>query len=238
MSVAASGAALITALAALQLFLYRRTHRVLNPALALATVAAVALAAGLVVVLRGGTEDLRAANRDAFASVLALSTARSVAYDANADESRFLIDPDRATDDETAFLTRTTELVDLPGARLDTFDDDFAAALDRVRRSEADEDVAFDGYFGAALRNITFDGEREAALAALDAYAVYQRADRRIRALEGAGDHAEAVRFCVSSRSATSTRATSSVSSPAARSGWRGGGCGHSAAPPRWLCSG
>ncbi len=67
-----------------------------------------------------------------------------------------------------------------------------------MRQSEADDDVSFDGHFGDALRNITFPGEREAALATVDAYAVYQRADRRIRALEGAGDHDEAVRFCLS----------------------------------------
>ena len=43
----------------------------------------------------------------------------------------------------------------------------------------------------------TFEGERAAALATLDAYAVYQRDDRGIRALETGGDHDEAVRFCL-----------------------------------------
>ena len=158
------GVVLLALLVAIQVFLHRRTRRLLNPALLLATLVAAGLVGSLVVVLRGGAEDLRAANRDAFASVLALSSARSVAYDANADESRYLIDPERAADYEEAFLSRTSQLVDIPGARLDTFDDEFAAALDRVRASEADEDVTFDGYFGTALRNITFPGERDAAL--------------------------------------------------------------------------
>ncbi len=192
------GVVLLALLVAVQVFLHRRTRRLLNPALLLATLVAAGLLGSLVVVLRGGAEDLRAANRDAFASVLALSTARSVAYDANADESRYLIDPERAADYEAAFLSRTAQLVDIPGAGLDTFDDEFAAALDRVRASESDEDVTFDGYFGTALRNITFPGERDAALTTLDAYATYQVDDRRIRALELSGDHAEAVRFCLS----------------------------------------
>ncbi len=114
--VVALGVGLVAVLVGLQVFLYRRTHRVLNPALAIATLVAVGLAAVLGIVLRGGAEDLRAANRDAFASVLALSTARSVAYDANADESRYLIDPARAADYEADFLARTTQLVDIAGA--------------------------------------------------------------------------------------------------------------------------
>ena len=48
--------------------------------------------------LRASTEaeHLRVAKKDAFDSVLALTQARAVSYDANADESRYLIDPDRA----------------------------------------------------------------------------------------------------------------------------------------------
>ena len=82
---------------------------------------------------------------------------------------------------------------------MDTFDDEFAAALDRVRASESDEDVTFDGYFGTALRNITFPGERDAVRNdARRGPATYEVDDRRIRALDVSGDHAEAVRFCLS----------------------------------------
>jgi hypothetical protein len=70
-----------------------------------------------------------------------------------------------------------------------------AAAIDRYH---ADRTVAFDGLYGRALRNITFTGERAAAEETLTRYLEYQRADRRIRALNTAGDLAGAIRFCVS----------------------------------------
>jgi hypothetical protein len=174
----AVGTVLVAVLLATQLFLYRRTRRVLNPALLVATVIAVGLVASLTIVLQAGAEDLRAANHDAFASVLTLSTARSVAYDANADESRYLLDRSRADAYEQAFLDRTSLLVELDGATLATFDERFSEALRGVEQSEADEDVTFGGYFGAALRNITFEGERAKALATVDTYALYQQDDR------------------------------------------------------------
>ncbi len=40
---------------------------------------------------------MRAAKKDAFDSILALSQTRAVSYDANADESSYLVDPGRAT---------------------------------------------------------------------------------------------------------------------------------------------
>lgn len=43
-----------------------------------------------------GAECLRVAKKDSFDSVLALNRARAVSYDANADESRYLADPQRA----------------------------------------------------------------------------------------------------------------------------------------------
>lgn len=192
------GLGLLTLLIVTQIYLRRRMRRIFNPGLVAATLLTAGLLVGLTVVLHGGAEDLRAANQDAFASVLALSQARAVAYDANGDESRYLIDPGRAPAYEETFFDRTTQLVALDGATLQTFDDTFATALGRAKSSDADDDVAFDGYFGTALRNITFDGERDLALTTLDTYAVYQTKDRQIRALEASGNHAEAVRFCLS----------------------------------------
>jgi len=47
---------------------------------------------------------------NAFDSIVALSQARAVAYDANADESRFLVDPDRAAQYQRAFTAKTRSL--------------------------------------------------------------------------------------------------------------------------------
>jgi hypothetical protein len=55
--------------------------------------------------------------------------------------------------------------------------------------------VAFGGYLGAEFRNITFPGERAAAEKTLAAYQVYERDDRRIRALNHSGNLGAAIAF-------------------------------------------
>ncbi|MFF2133885.1 hypothetical protein ACFVW1_53000, partial [Streptomyces olivochromogenes] len=71
-------------------------------------------------------EQLRGARRDAFDSVVALSRARAIAYDANADESRCLLDPERRDQYAQAFLAKSQELYGLKGATLTTYDDGLA----------------------------------------------------------------------------------------------------------------
>ncbi len=56
-------------------------------------------------------------------------------------------------------------------------------------------DIRFGGYFGVEFRNITFTGERAAAVGALAAYQVYERDDRHIRALNRSGDLRAAIAF-------------------------------------------
>jgi hypothetical protein len=61
------------------------------------------------------------AKQDAFDSVLALSRMRAVSYDANADESRYLVDPARAGQYRQAFLDKSQQVLQLDGASLATF---------------------------------------------------------------------------------------------------------------------
>lgn len=189
------GIILLAVLAGLQVFLFRRHHRVVNPAVALATLVALAFVATGVSTLGTGRENLRAVKKDAFDSILALTQARAVSYDANADESRYLVDPDRAAQYEQAFADKSLRLARVDAAGVHAYDAALAGALDRYR---AEHTVAFDGFYGKALRNITFVGEREAAGEMLARYQEYQRADRKIRALNTSGNLGEAIRFCVS----------------------------------------
>jgi len=55
-------------------------------------------------------------------------------------------------------------------------------------------DVRFGGYLGAEFRNITFPGERAAATLALLAYQVYEKYDRKLRAMAKT-DLAQAIAF-------------------------------------------
>ncbi|WP_432971275.1 hypothetical protein [Dactylosporangium sp. CA-233914] len=192
------GVLLLAALVGLQVYLARRFRRTLNAPLLAATVVAIGLATGGVALTAGAAEHLRGAKRDAFDSILVLERARAVSYDANADESRYLVDPERAGQYETAFLDKTRQLVTLDGATLDTVAGRLAAALQTYERDHAA--VGWQGYFGTEFRNITFAGEREAAETALTRYQTYQLDDRRIRQLVRDGDRRAAIAFCTSYR--------------------------------------
>ncbi|MFI6600277.1 hypothetical protein ACIBHX_28870 [Nonomuraea sp. NPDC050536] len=177
------GVLLAGVLLGLQAALARRFHRLVNAFMAPATVGAL-----LLTVLGGGlliseADHLRVAKKDAFDSVLALTQARALSYDANADESRFLVDPSRSAVYAQRFLDKSQRLAGVAGATLDTYDAGLAKA------------TSMTGYFGTALRNITFPGEREHAQATMAAYRAYQLDGRRMRALHVQGRLREAVAF-------------------------------------------
>ena len=179
--VIAAGVALIAVLVALQLYLSARFRRLVNPALAAATLVAVALVIAAATRLSAESGHLKVAKQDAFDSILALTQARAVSYDGNADESRYLVDPARAAQYQQSFLAESQQLADVGNVGIFGYD----AALARdIRAYDADNsDVQFGGYLGTEFRNITFPGERAAAVRTLLAYQVYERDDRKLRAM-------------------------------------------------------
>lgn len=190
------GTLALAVLVAMQVWLFRRFRRLLSPALAAATCAALAgllLATGL---LGGEAEHLRVAKKDAFDSVLALTRARAVSYDANADESRYLLDRDRAATYQQAYLDKSQQLLTLAGADLAGYDQRLQQAIGAYQSDRSL--VGWQGFLGTEFRNITFAGERTAAETTLLRYQVYERDDRRIRALAVAGRPNDAIAFCTS----------------------------------------
>jgi hypothetical protein len=176
-----AGVALTAILLALQLYLSARFRRLVSPALAAATLVAVALVITAATRLTAEAGHLKVAKQDAFDSILALTQARAVSYDANADESRYLVDPARAAQYQQAFLTKSQQLADVGNVGIFGYD---AALATDIRAYDGDNsDVRFGGYLGAEFRNITFPGERAAAVRTLLAYHVYERDDRKLRAL-------------------------------------------------------
>jgi hypothetical protein len=178
--VIAAGVALIAVLVALQLSLSARFRRLVNPALAAATLVAVALVVTAATRLSAETGHLTVAKQDAFDSILALTQARAASYDGNADESRYLVDPARAAQYQQAFLATSQQLADVGNVGILGYD---AALAADIRAYQASGEVRFGGYLGAEFRNITFPGERAAAVAALLAYQVYETDDRKLRAM-------------------------------------------------------
>ncbi|MEV6483095.1 hypothetical protein [Streptomyces sp. NPDC051576] len=191
----ALGALLPAVLGVLQWYLSRRFGRTLNPA-ALAATGCTLLAVLLgTQMLSASAEQLRVARHDAFDSVVALSRARAIAYDANADESRYLLDPQRRGQYAGAFLAKSQQLYGLKGATLTTYDSELATTWQAYETDR--HDLRFTGQFRRELDNVTFPGERAAAEKTVETYAVYQRDDRKIRALLAAGKEQDAVEFCM-----------------------------------------
>ncbi|MFD7016993.1 hypothetical protein [Streptomyces sp. NPDC059928] len=196
------GTLLLAALVVVQLHLARRFRRILNPALLAATLCAlVALVCGGQL-LNGSADQLKMARHDSFDSVVALSRSKAIGYDANADESRFLLDAARRDALEKSFLDKSQQLYGLKDATLVTYDDRLATTWDAYQRDHANRQ--FTGEYRRELDNITFPGEREAAEKTVAAYAVYQKDDRTFRQLIAEGKVREATVFCIGWASDTS----------------------------------
>jgi hypothetical protein len=189
------GLLLLAVLVAVQRFLLRRTRRILNPGLLGATVAALLLTVGATTTLGGVAGDLHGAKQDAFDSVLALSSARATAYDANSDRSGDLLDGFRAPAYESSFLAKSLAITGLPhSTTAATFDTALAASV----KDAAGGTVSFGGYLGTAFDNLTFPGERDAALVALRAYQQYQLDERQLLAMAAGRKSGEAIAYATS----------------------------------------
>jgi hypothetical protein len=170
------------------MFLSRRTKRTVNPLLLAATLLALGLTLHALIAVSIEEHDLKVAKEDAFTSIHALSQARSVAYAADAEESRWLLDQAHAADYQRAFTQDSAALVTLPASM----------PLEALLRREDDggQVRGFSGYLADEWHNITFPGEREAAAQTLKTFEQYLTIDAEIRGLEREGHHAEAVTLC------------------------------------------
>ena len=153
-----AGVALLAALVGTQLFLTRRTRRWLNPPLATASVLTAGLLLWLVVAMASSAGHLRAAKADAFDSVSALLQARAVAVD---DYAARLggTDPRRPGDDDARLAS--------PPAGM-SFDDAVAACQGTT------VPPGMTGLLADELRNLTYPGEREAAVEAMRSFADFR----------------------------------------------------------------
>ncbi|MER5639104.1 hypothetical protein ABT095_19320 [Kitasatospora sp. NPDC002227] len=184
----AAGLLALAALGVLQRLLAVRFRRLVNLPLAVASLLVLAALVSALTLTSGAERELTVAKSNSFDSVIALSRARAVAYDLNADESRYLTDPARAAAYEQSFFDKTQSVARVEGATLSTYNTELAAAAGR-------HPVAFGGYLGDELRNVTFDGEQDAAERVLASFQQYQRDDRKMRELSGEGRLKDAVTF-------------------------------------------
>jgi hypothetical protein len=170
-----TGLILIAVLVGLQVYLARRFRRVINPVLALATVIALILVGSTVGLLTSEVNHLKKAKNDGFDSVLSLSRARAISNNANADETRYLLDPGLADTYEQVYLDKSQEILYVPAGNLDAY------------YTEVDRRVAggkgFIGFLGVEAQHVTLPGQRPALDRTLSAYEGVQHDDRRVRSL-------------------------------------------------------
>lgn len=179
-----AGLGLLVVLLRIQFFLSERMRRTLNPL----CIVSMILAAGFLLythhALTTVTYEIKVVKADAFESIHALWQTKAKAYEANAQESRFLLDRQFAASHEKRFNQLAKEISNDPEKLL-------AATIKTGPPADAT------GFLADELRNVTFSGERAAAAKAVDWWTKYIQIDLRIRALELAGQHDQALQLCL-----------------------------------------
>jgi len=180
----ALGIILLAVLITLQIFLFKRTNRILN----LGLLAATAIAGGFLLytlhILSSSSEALKSAKEDAFDSIDPLREMRSLFYAAVADQSRYILDSALATQYEQEFRQKINQIANLPLEQ-------FPSVATAVKQNKPF--TPFTGLLANEIKNITFDGEREAVSESLMRMGDYLGIDARLRQLEKDKKHSEAV---------------------------------------------
>lgn len=190
----ASGLLLASILVAGQIFLARRTRRIFNVPLAAATIVTLAMTGYLAVRIEGARAELKLATEDAFDSIHLSWKARAIAYDANGDETRYLLGGDRAAGFERTYREKMDRLLGAP-------------RIDRRAVEAGPLPKSVTGLLADATRNVTFPGERAAVEKTILAFVTYDRIDEQIRLLERGGRHDRAVELCIGAGSDQSNAA-------------------------------
>ena len=186
------GIVLTLLLVVIQVYLFRLTRRTLNLPLLGATVITLVFLFYTAILFSRESETLRVVKEEAFSSISTLWQTRATAFDANSEESRWLMDTPQAPQYEQLFNARSAEIATLPAGQ------SYESLLTGLDQSGIP--AGFQGDLATELHAAHFPGEQGAAREMLIAYGVYDGTDRRMRALENAGDHAAAVTLCVGER--------------------------------------
>ncbi|MDH2427723.1 hypothetical protein [Sphaerisporangium sp. TRM90804] len=184
--VAAAGVLALGCLVALQVYLARRFRRLFGPALVLASaVTAMYVLTGLHVSAREA-DALVAAKRDGFDAVLLLARARAIGNGMHADQTRYLLDPERADTYEHTYLDAAQSVLYLEATSVHAYHERVAAA---AAAPEGGRRPAFAGFLGSALAMRDASGTRPV----LAAYDRLQRSDADLRRRASGGETGQAL---------------------------------------------
>jgi hypothetical protein len=182
------GVLLVATLIAAQIFLLRRTRRLINVPLAFATLVLTAAMLWVGVAILAEHSDLQSAKTDALERLVTLRQAKSAAYAINADQAMWLIDHEaNRIDYEKDFADLSRRMLDVDPAD--------EAGLTRLEAQYASTDPAsapprLQGLLGSVFARASEDGALRAATArTIAAFLDFLRIDSRLRALENHDDH-------------------------------------------------
>jgi hypothetical protein len=170
-----------------QVHLFRKTHRIFNIGMVIATLLFIINMIYSVNALSSVRSNIYTAKHDAFDSIQALWNARATAYNANALESLYL-------------LHNGTGIVQTA----DTINFNLSASLICDNPKAALDGSKFGGYLGDEIQNITFEGEEAQAASALAEWTKYVEIDKQIRSLEYDSKHDKAIALFVGGSSGQS----------------------------------
>jgi hypothetical protein len=161
-------------------YLFKKTHRLFNIGLVLATILFAVNIVYSISSLNSVKSDLYSAKHDAFDSIQVLWSARATAYNANAIKSLYLLHNGTG-------IVQTADTINF-NLSSSSICSDPAAALNGGKS---------EGYLSDELNNITFQGEKSAAVTALQEWVKYVDIDKQIRNLEYDSKHNEAIALSV-----------------------------------------
>ncbi|GAB3493102.1 hypothetical protein [Nocardiopsis coralliicola] len=165
-----------------------RFRRRISPPVAAAAAIALLLSAGATGSLLLAAERMRTAKEDGLDSILGLARAEAISSGMRGDESRFLLDGERADTYAQVFLESARSVAFVEG-------DDLAAYTDEVTSAaRAGSGAELLGLLGREAERAESTGSGGRVDGVVDAYAGYLRADaelRRIAEQDGAGEAAD-----------------------------------------------
>ena len=182
-----TGIGMLAVLLRIQFFLSDRMRRSLNPLCLLATAVTAWLLLYTNHALSTAFHQVVVVKSDAFESVHLLWKTKAAAFEANAQESRYLLDKPGALNHQAYFDGVSKAISDDPAKLLAT------TSSTEERHPTGD----MKGFLADELRNITFEGERDAAVKVVAWWVRYIEIDAKIRALERSGQHDQAVQLCL-----------------------------------------
>ncbi len=174
-------------LIATQVYLNAHFRRTFNVPFLISTVCTILLVQHLYTTLRQNAEHLKVAKVDSYNSIVDILRSKSSAYEANSALTYWFLDRDYSADYEKLFEERAHIIANLDAQT------DFAGMLEQLRRGvRSGEKLHFPKLSGTLpdeLRNVTFVGEGDAALDALQNYFSYFELQSKAREMYSAGEH-------------------------------------------------